>query len=75
MTEGQPVRQSATVQLVTEIEMKTGSDWSQEQISLVAEMIRKYRFEQVSGVLLRVQALVRESGNTALSEKIFYGKY
>jgi hypothetical protein len=69
------VRQSATVQLATSIEMTTGSAWSQEQRYLVAELIRKYRFDQISAVLLRVQALVRETGNKELSEKIYMGRF
>ena len=71
----QPIKQSATVQLVSEIELMTGSAWTQEQRFLVAEVIRKYRFDQVSAVLLRVQALVRETGDVKLSEKIYYGKF
>jgi hypothetical protein len=67
--------QSATLLLVTEIEMMTGSAWSQEQRYLVAELIRKYRFDQVSAVLLRVHALVKETGNKELSEKIYMGKF
>lgn len=69
------VPQSATVILATEIELMTGSAWSQEDRHLVAEAIRKYRFEQVSAVLLRVHALVKESGNKELSEKIYMGKF
>jgi hypothetical protein len=68
-------KHSETVQLVIDIEMFTGSAWTQVQRFEVAEMIRKYRFNQVGSVLLRVQTLVRESGNTELSEKIYTGKY
>lgn len=70
-----PIRVSPTVQLAIDIEMMTGSAWSQGQRYEVAELIRKYRFEQVSGVLARVHQLVRESGNTALTEKIYLGKF
>jgi hypothetical protein len=71
-----PVPQhSETVQLVIDIELSTGSSWTQEQRAVVAEMVRKYRFNQVGSVLLRVQALVRESGNIELSEKVYTGKF
>lgn len=68
-------KHSETVQLVIDIEMFTASAWTQVQRFEVAEMIRKYRFNQVGSVLLRIQALVRESGNVELSEKVFMGKY
>lgn len=69
------IPQSATVQLVTEIELMTGSSWTQDQRYEVAELVRKYRFLQVSAVLARVQKLVRESGDTVLSEKIYMGRF
>jgi hypothetical protein len=68
-------KHSETVQLVIDIEFMTGSKWTQEQRYEVAEMIRKYRFNQIGSVLLRVQAMVRESGNKELSEKIYTGKF
>lgn len=67
-------KHSETVQLVLDIEMFTGSVWTQVQRGEVAEMIRKYRFNQVGSVLLRVQALVRESGNVELSQQIYTAK-
>ena len=67
--------QSATVNLATKIELMTGSTWSQEQRYLVAEEIRKYRFEQVGAVLLRVHALAMEKGSKELSELIYMGKF
>lgn len=70
-----PVRMSATVQLTTAIEVLVHDGWTQEKRYEVAEMIRSYRFEQVSSVLARIQKLVRESGNAALSEKLFLGKF
>jgi hypothetical protein len=72
---GAPIKQSATVQLATDIEMLTGSSWGQEQRYEVAELIRKYRFDAVSAVLSRINKLVRESGDAALSEKIYMGKF
>lgn len=68
-------RHSETVQLVIDIEMLTGSVWTQEQRHEVAELVRKYRFNQVGSVTLRIQKLVRETGNVDLSEKIYTGKY
>lgn len=70
-----PPKKSATVTLVELIELSTGSSWTQPQRAAVADYIREYRFEQVSAVLLRVQALVREHGDKQLSEMIFFGKY
>jgi len=69
------VKQSSTVKLAIDIEMITGSAWSTDQRYEVAELIRKYRFEQVSAVLARVHALVKESGNAALTEKIYMGRF
>lgn len=68
------IEQSATVKLATDIEMMTGSTWTEFQRAEVAELIRKYRFDQVSAALSRVQKMVRDSGATELSEKIFMGK-
>lgn len=68
-------KHSETVQLVSEIERLTKSTWNQELRHDIAELVRKYRFNQVGSTLLRVQALVRESGNIALSEKVFMGKF
>jgi hypothetical protein len=77
MTEGAQDRpkHSETVQLVLDIELMTGSAWTQVQRHEVAELIRRYRFNQVGSVLLRIQQLVRESGNKELSEKIYTGKF
>jgi len=69
-----PPKHSETVQLVLDIEMLTASVWTQEQRHEVAELIRKYRFNQVGSVLIRVQQLVRETGNVELSNKIYSGK-
>lgn len=69
------IPQSATVNLATEIELMTGSNWSQEQRHLVAELIRKYRFGQVGAVLLRVHKLSMEKGYKDLSELIYMGKF
>lgn len=68
-------RHSETVQLVMDIETLTKATWNQELRHEVAELIRKYRFNQVGSAMLRVQALVRESGNVALSEKVFMGRF
>jgi hypothetical protein len=68
-------KHSETVQLVLDIEMLTCSAWTQVQRHEVAELIRRYRFNQVGSVLLRIQQLVRESGNKELSEKIYTGKF
>lgn len=68
-------KHSETVQLVMDIEMLTASMWTQGQRYEVGEMIRKYRFNQVGSVIVRIQKLVRESGNAELSEKVFMGKY
>lgn len=69
---------SATIKLVTDIEILTGSSWTPHIRLEVAELIRKYRFDQVStalsGAMEKVQKLVDDSGNTELSEKIRLGK-
>lgn len=68
-------RHSETVQLVIDIEMLTGSTWTQSQRHEVAELIRKYRFNQVGSVVLRIQALVRETGNAELSQKVYLHQF
>ena len=75
ITEEAPVpKHSETVQLVIDIEMLTGSSWTQDQRNEVAELLRKYRFNQVGSVLLRIEKMVRESGNIELSQKIYTAK-
>jgi hypothetical protein len=66
---------SATWTLVSEIESLTASGWNQEKRGAVADLIRAYRFEQTGAVVARIQKLVRESGNSVLTEKIYTGKY
>jgi hypothetical protein len=66
---------SPTWILVEQIEEKTASGWDQGKRGEVADLIRAYRFEQVGAVVARIQKLVRESGNAALTEKIYTGKY
>lgn len=66
---------SPTWILVEAIEALTGNGWTQEKRSEVADLIRAYRFEQTTAVVARIQKLVRESGNTVLTEKIYTGKY
>jgi hypothetical protein len=70
-----PHGKSATWNLVDQIEALTASGWDQAKRGAVADLIRAYRFEQTSAVVARIQKLVRESGNAALTEKIYTGKY
>lgn len=69
------VDNSETWKLVSKIEGLTESGWDQSKRSEVADLIREYRFSQTSFVIARIQKLVRESGNTELSEKVYMGKY
>lgn len=73
--EAPPSGKSATWKLVDDIEALTVSGWDQEKRSTVADLIRAYRFEQTGAVVARIQKLIRESGNVALTEKIYTGKY
>ena len=73
--EALPSNKSATWMLVAEIEALTPAGWDQEKRSQVADLIRSYRFEQTGAVVARIQKLIRESGNAALTEKIYTGKY
>lgn len=66
---------SATWSLVDAIEALTGSGWNQEKRGEVADLIRAYRADQTGHVILRIQKMVRETGDKALSEKIYYGKF
>jgi hypothetical protein len=68
-------KHSETVQLVIDIEMFTGSHWTQIQREEVAEMVRIYRFNQVGSVLLRVQKLAIEAGYSDLAEKLYSTKF
>ena len=73
--ETSPPGTSATWELVAKIEALTGGGWNQEKRGAVADLIREYRFDQTSAVVARIQQLIRESGNVALSQKIYTGKY
>jgi hypothetical protein len=66
---------SSTWKLVNDIEALTTAGWTQERRAEVADLIRAYRMEQTSHVVLRIQKLIRESGNQDLSEKIYFGKF
>lgn len=68
-------KKSSTERLASDIETLTGAIWGRAQREEVQELIRKYRFEQVSAAMAKVTKLVRESGNAALSEQIFLGKF
>jgi hypothetical protein len=68
-------KRSHTEKLALDIEMLTGSSWTREQRSAVSDLIRQYRFEQVSGVLVGISKMVKDSGDTELSEKIIMGKF
>jgi len=68
-------KKSDTQKLAIDIEMLTGSSWTREQRSAVADLIRQYRFEQVSGVLAGISKMVKDSGDTSLSERIMMGKF
>lgn len=67
-------KKSSTEELAADIEMLTGACWGREQRLEVCDMIRKYRFQQISAVLVRIKKLVHDSGNADLSEKIFTGE-
>lgn len=66
---------SHTEKLASDIEALTGACWGREQRLEVAEMIRKYRFQQVAAVLARISKLVKDSGDVELSEKIVMGNF
>lgn len=68
-------KKSHTEKLALDIEILTGSSWTREQRSAVSDLIRQYRFEQVSGVLAGIAKMVKDSGDTDLSEKIIMGKF
>ena len=67
-------KKSATEQLASDIETLTGACWGREQRLEISEMIRKYRFSQISAVLSKISKLVHETGELELSEKIALGK-
>lgn len=68
-------KKSHTDKLALDIEMLTGSSWTREQRSAVSDLIRQYRFEQVSGILAGISKMVKDSGDTELSERIIMGKF
>lgn len=53
----------------------TGACWGREQRLEICEMIRKYRFAQITAVLSKISKLVHETGELELSEKIALGKF
>lgn len=68
-------KKSETEQLAADIEMMTGACWGREQRNEICEMIRKYRFSQISAVLAKIAKLVHDTGELELSEKIAVGKF
>lgn len=67
-------KKSDTEQLAADIETLTGACWGREQRLEVCEMIRKYRFGQITAVLSKISKLVHDTGELELSEKIAMGK-
>jgi hypothetical protein len=61
---------SATKRLVTEIEIMTGSVWTETQRTDVGELIRKYRFDHLAAAALKLKELGK-TGNNELSEKLY----
>lgn len=64
---------SSTIKLVTDIELKTASAWTAVQRIEVADLIREYRFAQVTAAMQKIQRFLKENGAAELSEKIFLG--
>lgn len=65
---------SDTEKLVTAIELMTGSAWTQDQRSQVADLVRQYRFNQLSAAWDKIKGIVKDGTDTDLSNKIFVGK-
>lgn len=68
-------KKSHTEKLALDIEALTGSSWTLEQHRAISDLIRQYRFEQIAGVLAGISKMVKDSGDTELSEKIAMGKF
>ncbi len=66
-----PEKKSQTEALVSEIAFRLGATFSEQQRKDLCDLVRAYRFQQVSSALLRVKELVRQSGNAELSQHIF----
>jgi plasmid stabilization system protein ParE len=64
-------KKSSTKDLATDIEKLTGGAWSPKQRAEIEDLIRQYRFVNVSAALERIRKLLRDSGHDDLSEKIF----
>jgi len=64
-------RKSHTQVLVDEILRIVGVTATPEKHKELCDIVRAYRFQQVSAALLRVKELVKKSGNEELSEHIF----
>jgi hypothetical protein len=66
-----PEKKSQTEALVQDISFRLGITFTDEQRKDLCDLVRGYRFQQVSAALLRVKELVRQSGNADLSQHIF----
>lgn len=64
-------QRSTTKDLASDIERVIGGCWSPKQRSEIEDLIRQYRFINVSEALERIRKLLKDTGHNDLSEKIF----
>lgn len=62
---------SSTKDLAGDIERIAGSCWTPKQRAEIEDLIRQYRFLNVSAALERIRKLLKDTGHDDLSEKIF----
>jgi hypothetical protein len=64
-------KKSSTKDLASDIERILGACWSPQQRLEIEDLIRQYRFVNVSAAMERIRKLLRDTGHEDLSEKIF----
>ena len=62
---------SPTERLVAQIETAAGVIFGETQRREICDLIRAYRFTQISAVKLKLKQLIKNSGNAELSEHLF----
>ncbi len=61
---------SPTERLVSQIETAAGIIFGETQRREICDLVRAYRFQQITAVMLKLKKLGKDSGNSSFSENI-----
>ncbi len=62
---------SPTERLVSQIEAAAGIIFGETQRREICDLVRAYRFTQISAAMMKLKQLMKDSGNADLSEHLF----